>query len=361
MSQAPTVPQSALDAALPNVTASLSFDVLDGPVTIYRDGYGIPHVRAATTHDAFFGQGFATAQDRLFQMDHDRRWAYGRWAEFAGESAVEQDALMRRFQLSRSVERDYGAINAETRAMFEAYAEGVNGFIETTESLPVEYAMLGESPEAWTAQDCLAVFKARHVLMGHMEAKLWRAKMVATLGAERAAELMPQYEKGGLLIVPPGAEYFGDNYDALSEYVSGAEHVDGMADADSGSNNWAVHGDRTASGKPLAGGRPAPPHRDAERLLPEPYRVRRVRRDGAVVSGVSGVSALRAQRAGRVVRDPCRGGLPGPLRRVVPGRVVAALRGQRRLETRRDPQRGDPRQGLVRPSRSRSRGRITGR
>ena len=261
MSESRTVPQSALDAALPNVTTDLSFDTLDGPVTIFRDAYGIPHVKATTVHDAFFGQGFATAQDRLFQMDHDRRWAYGRWAEFAGESAVEQDALMRKFQLRRSVERDYEAINAETRAMFKAYAEGVNGFIETTEALPVEYAMLGESPEAWTAQHCLAVFKARHVLMGHMEAKLWRAKTVAALGPERAAELMPQYEKGGLLIVPPGAEYIGDNYDALSEYVSGAEHLDGMADADSGSNNWAVHGSRTVSGKPLIAG---DPHRPIE-------------------------------------------------------------------------------------------------
>ena len=261
MSGSRSVPPIALDAALPNVTTDLSFDALDGSVTVHRDAYGIPHVKATTVHDAFFGQGFATAQDRLFQMDHDRRWAYGRWAELAGESAVEQDALMRKFQLRRSVERDYSAINAETRAMFEAYAEGVNGFIETTESLPVEYAMLGESPEAWTAQDCLAVFKARHVLMGHMEAKLWRAKTVATLGAERAAELMPQYEKGGLLIVPPGAEYLGDNYDVLNEYVSGAEHLDGMADADSGSNNWAVHGSRTASGKPLVAG---DPHRPIE-------------------------------------------------------------------------------------------------
>lgn len=261
MSETRSVSQSALDAAVPNVNVSLSFGELDGPLTIYRDAYGIPHVKATTAHDAFFGQGFATAQDRLFQMDHDRRWAYGRWAEFAGESAVEQDVLMRKFQLRRSVDRDYAAINDETRAMFEAYAEGVNAFLNTTESLPVEYAMLGESPEAWTAQDCLAVFKARHVLMGHMEAKLWRAKMVAALGPERAAELMPQYEEGGLLIVPPGAEYLGDNYDVLSEYVSGAEYVDGMADADSGSNNWAVHGSRTESGKPLIAG---DPHRPIE-------------------------------------------------------------------------------------------------
>lgn len=261
MSNTPTVPQSALEAALPNVTVGLSFSALEGPVTIYRDEYGIPHVRASTARDAFFGQGFATAQDRLFQMDHDRRWAYGRWAELAGESAVEQDVLMRKFQLRRSVDRDYAAVNAETRAMLEAYAAGVNGFIETTEALPVEYMLLEESPEAWRPQDCLAVFKARHVLMGHMEAKLWRAKMVAALGAERAAELFPQYEKGGLLIVPPGEKYLGDNYDVLSGYVSGAEYVDSMADADSGSNNWAVHGSRTKSGKPLVAG---DPHRPLE-------------------------------------------------------------------------------------------------
>ena len=261
MSNAQKVSKRDLDAALPNVTIALTFSTLDDALTIYRDAYGIPHVRAATTHDAFFGQGFATAQDRLFQMDHDRRWAYGRWAEFAGESALEQDVLMRKFQLRRSVDADYRVVSPETRTMFDAYAKGVNAFIDSTNALPVEYALLEASPEPWTPQDCIAVFKARHVLMGHMEAKLWRAKMVATLEAKRAADLMPQYQKNGLLIVPPGEDYLGDNYDVLSEYVSGAEHIEWMADADSGSNNWAVHGSRTASGKPLVAG---DPHRPLE-------------------------------------------------------------------------------------------------
>jgi penicillin amidase len=256
-----TVSQQDLDAALPDVTSRLSFAALDGAVTVYRDAQGIPHIKATAAHDAFFGQGFATAQDRLFQMDHDRRWAYGRWAEFAGESAVEQDTLMRKFRLRHSAEEDYDAVNEETREMFDAYAEGVNAFIESTATLPVEYKLLDTAPEPWTPQDCIAVYKARHVLMGHMESKLWRAKMVAVFGAERAAELMPQYEKGGLLIVPPGDTYLGDNYDVLHEYTSGAEYVDSMADADSGSNNWAVHGSRTASGKPLVAG---DPHRPLE-------------------------------------------------------------------------------------------------
>lgn len=261
MSNTRRISKRDLDAALPDVTIDLAFPALDDALTIYRDAHGVPHVRATTPHDAFFGQGFATAQDRLFQMDHDRRWAYGRWAEFAGETALEQDVLMRKFQLRRSIRADYRAVSAETRAMFDAYAEGVNAFIDSTDALPVEYALLDARPEPWTPQDCIAVFKARHVLMGHMEAKLWRAKMVAALGAKRAADLMPQYEENGLLIVPPGADYGGVAYDVLNHYASGAENIEWMADADSGSNNWAVHGSRTASGKPLLAG---DPHRPLE-------------------------------------------------------------------------------------------------
>ena len=261
MSNTRRISKRDLDAALPNVTIDLAFPALDDALTIYRDTHGVPHVRATTPQDAFFGQGFATAQDRLFQMDHDRRWAYGRWAEFAGETALEQDVLMRKFQLRRSIRADYRAVSSETRAMFDAYAEGVNAFIDSTDALPVEYALLDERPDPWTPQDCIAVFKARHVLMGHMEAKLWRAKMVAALGAKRAADLMPQYEENGLLIVPPGADYGGVAYDVLNHYASGAENIEWMADADSGSNNWAVHGSRTASGKPLLAG---DPHRPLE-------------------------------------------------------------------------------------------------
>mgnify|MGYP001471520717 CR=1 FL=1 len=125
-----------LESALPDTTSTVTLKGLDGKVRIVRDGHGIPHVRAESTHDAFFGQGFATAQDRLWHMDYDRRRAYGRWAEFVGESGVEHDRTMRRFQIAASVEIDWPALSTETRAMFEAYADGVNAFVESTRSLP---------------------------------------------------------------------------------------------------------------------------------------------------------------------------------------------------------------------------------
>ena len=252
-----------LKAALPDTSKTLHLPDLDATVGIYRDGYGIPHVRAQSAHDAFFGQGFATAQDRLWHMDQDRRWAYGSWAEYAGPGALEQDLMMRRFMLRASVKSDYQAVNDETRTMLDAYAAGVNAFIESTESLPIEYALVEARPERWQPWDCLAVFKARHILMGVFESKLWRARLVSELGAQKAAQLLPGHTQGHLLIVPPGAEYDGPENDALRHLSSGAEAVNrvdygsaGGEDGEAGSNNWAVSGVRTASGKPLLAGDP---------------------------------------------------------------------------------------------------------
>ena len=252
----PDVTTESLRAALPDVSGTPTVKGLDGPVEVYRDGYGVPHVRARSAHGAFFGQGFATAQDRLWQMDYDRRRAYGRWAEFAGGAALEQDTQMRRFQLAPTVRTDYHAVNSDTRKMLEAYADGVNAFIDTTSTLPVEYGLVGGEPERWEPWDCLAVFKVRHILMGVFEAKLWRARLVNTIGPEKAARLCRGYQTGHLLIVPPGADYDGAALDGLEALTNGADAVRWMSDVDSGSNSWALSGSRTASGKPLLAGDP---------------------------------------------------------------------------------------------------------
>ena len=88
-----------LEQSLPKLTGIVKLKGLTDAVEIYRDAFGIPHVRATNKVDAFFAQGFATAQDRLWQMDYDRRRGTGRWAEVAGPSALEEDKLMRRFRL----------------------------------------------------------------------------------------------------------------------------------------------------------------------------------------------------------------------------------------------------------------------
>ena len=271
-----------LKASLPDTFSSLRLRGLDATIEIFRDNYGIPHVKAQRVHDAFFGQGFATAQDRLWQMEHDRRVAYGRWAEYAGTTAVAQDQMMRRFRIGPTVQADYEAVDNETKAMLDAYAAGINAFVETTESLPIEYDLVGDHPQPWQPWDCMAVFKVRHILMGTFESKLWRARLVNELGPERATTLFPGYQHGHLLVVPPGATYDGPIDDALEELSRGAETIKWLRETDAGSNNWVLAGSRTASGKPLLAG---DPHRALD--TPNVYYQNHISYGGVDVIGLS--------------------------------------------------------------------------
>ena len=256
-----TLTHEELNAALPDTSGTVILNGLGAPVEICRDSYGIPHVKAQSISDAFFAQGFVTAQDRLWHMEYDRRRAGGRWAELAGTPGLEQDRLMRRFRLEASARADYDVLEDATRTMLDAYALGVNAFIETSKTLPIEYRIVGAEPEPWEPWHSLAVFKVRHILMGVFEAKLWRARMVNHLGAERTAQLFPGYPKGHLLILPPGAEFSGPIENGLNELARVEQDIRWLSETAQGSNSWALAGSRTSSGKPLVAG---DPHRGLE-------------------------------------------------------------------------------------------------
>jgi penicillin amidase len=234
-------------------------------VEILRDELGVAHVRARASADAFFGQGFACAQDRLWQMELDRRRAAGRWAEVVGEVAVARDAFLRRTGLARAARRDLEALGADARAMLEAYARGVNAFLCSGAALPLEFALTGLRPEPWEPWHSLAVYKLRHLFMGPFQRKLWRAALLREHGEELVAALRADDEDGETLSVPPGAAY-REALDAALDLAPAAAALDALADADGASNHWALHGSRTASGKPLLAG---DPHRALD--LPNTY------------------------------------------------------------------------------------------
>jgi len=138
-----------LKSAIPNLTGTISLKGLDGAVKVFRVKFGIPHMKAESELDAFFAQGFVTAQDRLWHMEYDRRRGSGRWAEAIGEQAVGQDKMMRRFRLKASAKADYQVMDPHTKGVFDAYAAGVNAFINSGDALPVEYRITGLEPEPW--------------------------------------------------------------------------------------------------------------------------------------------------------------------------------------------------------------------
>lgn len=254
-----SVTRRDLENALPDVRDAARVPGLRARAEVWRDAQGIPHVRAASVHDAFLAQGFVHAQDRLGQMEYDRRRAYGRWAECAGPPALAQDIQMRRFRLEGSARADYAAVNAETRAVLDAYAAGVNAFLRATATLPIEFGLVGCQPEPWQPWDSSAVFKVRHILMGTWQVKAWRARLLRHLGPARTAQLCPGPPPHPMLIVPPGVEDRGPAIDGLKELTEGEAALALLAEWESGSNNWAVSGRRTASGKPLVAGDPHRP------------------------------------------------------------------------------------------------------
>jgi penicillin amidase len=193
---------------------------------IRRDRWGVPHLVADDADTLSYAQGFATARDRSWQLDAERRRSEGTLAAVAGPGALEWDVLARRAELDRLARSAYRALDHPTRRWLRAYVRGVNcGFAEPAASLTVEHAATASRPEPWSPWTPLGVLAVRHLLFGSFPHKLWRAHVVAALG------------EGAL--------------DVLTTEV----------EAHAGSNAWAVPGHLTASGAPLLAG---DPHRVVE-------------------------------------------------------------------------------------------------
>jgi penicillin amidase len=234
-----------------------TIDGLNAPVDLWRDAYGIPHLRARGSDDAFFALGYVHATDRLWQMDALRRRACGRYAEWMGPSALAMDMLVRRMGIAECSRQDAAAANAETRAMLASYTAGVNAFIATGE-LSVEYQRLGATPEPWEDWHCVAVLRQTGLLLNSVYPKLWRAIALPVVGAEGLSRL--RMDDGGdeLVCIPPGETSdrrmpdMAALADALAAFVQESE----IEPTGGGSNNWALHGSRTKSGLPLVAGDP---------------------------------------------------------------------------------------------------------
>ena len=194
--------RDAARGALPPLSGRLHLPGLLAPVEIRRDDAGVPHVHAGNAQDAFFAQGFAHAQDRLFQMELNRRRALGRSAEWLGEAAFAADALARRLGIEAASRRDAAALGDAAGAMVAAYARGVNAFIGSGAPLALEYRLLGATPEPWEGWHCVAVMRRLGLLMGSVWFKLWRAAALPVAG-EAVTAL--RYDDGGQDCVHPAA------------------------------------------------------------------------------------------------------------------------------------------------------------
>lgn len=240
--------------AWPEAEGEIAVAGLAAPVEVVRDRWGVPHLFGESESDLAFAQGWVHAQDRLWQMQFNRRVASGRMAEVLGAPLVDTDRYLRTLGLRRAAERDARALGPEARALLEAYSAGVNAFLESHEGrLPVEFLLLGPDPEPWTPVDSLAWGKLMsfNLSLNH-SFEVLRVRLAAAVGEERAAELLAPYPADGPVIVPPSAVPSvpppGEPVarSGLHPLVAGSVAAGTWA-----SNSWAVHGSRTATGRPL--------------------------------------------------------------------------------------------------------------
>ncbi len=259
---------------------------------VLRDTYGVPHIFAANDHDLYFLQGYVTAQDRLWQLDIYRRAAAGRLAEVLGEPALESDRFMRTIGLSRAAALDRSAASAATLALLQAYADGVNKFLEQHgDSLPVEFLILGYKPAPWSVDDSLTVAKLQlYDAAGNYRQELLRAGIATRLGLEALPALMPD-PKGGVA-------YDGRAWDEVAALLAGETRVPGAASLGAilggaghgdGSNCWALAGAKTKSGKPLLAGDPHLPVRNPSIWYEIALTAADLRLIGFSIPGVPGV------------------------------------------------------------------------
>lgn len=232
----------------PIITGSLTVPGVRAPVEVIRDRWGIPHIYAQDTHDLFFAQGYIHAQDRLWQMEFNRRASSGQLSEILGVATLETDRFVRTIGLRRAAEAAAVQMDAETREALEAYAAGVNAFVlQHTAALPVEFALLRFRPQPWTPTDTLAFGGLMSwVLSGNWSSEILRAHLVSRFGAEGMRVLMPSYPDDAPVIVPEATTYRSWNTAAVLQLHDLASSVPGI-----GSNNWVVSGSRTITGAPI--------------------------------------------------------------------------------------------------------------
>ncbi len=222
---------------------SLHLPGLKAPVTVARDEYGIPRLLAASADDAYFALGFIHAQDRLWQMEMQRRLGAGRLAEVIGEKALPTDKFMRTLGLYRLAEESFQLLDPEVRRALESYAAGVNAYLANHSGpLPAEFLLLRFSPEPWKPADSLVWGRLMALqLSGNWSDKLLRARLLQVLPPDQVADLWPAYPHDGPTTLGLGAPLLDHMLAAIPDALRPR-----LA-----SNLWVVSGDHSETGKPL--------------------------------------------------------------------------------------------------------------
>ncbi len=231
------------------------------PIEIVDDRYGIPHVRAATIPDAYFGHGYVVARDRLFQIDLAHRRELGRLAEIFGARFVPHDAGARLFHYRGDLDAELRAVPPEILACAQAYVAGINARIDEVladpAQLPLEYRILDIAPLKWDLRNLVL---ARQANAGNADDEVRRAQLAA-LGLLDLDAVVAPLRPAWTMRVPEGLDVAAVSDADLGVLQLGRLPFGGeppardpaapAARANAGSNAWTIAPSRSATGRPI--------------------------------------------------------------------------------------------------------------
>jgi len=243
-------------AVLTQLEGQIKVPGLKEPVEILRDCWGIPHIYAHNADDLFFAQGFVAAQDRLFQIDLWRRVGLGETAEVLGKKSLETDRFARLLKYRGDPDAEWAAYAPDAHQIAIAFTRGINAYIDSIGNrLPIEFQLLGIRPKKWRPEDCLGRMSGI-IMSRNFSNELARAQLVAAVGIEKARLIAPTDPPRDYTPVPD-LDLTGIDRSILTGYNAAIQAPQFKLGGD-GSNNWAVEGTLSASGKPLMA---SDPHR----------------------------------------------------------------------------------------------------
>lgn len=236
---------------IPDYNETLHLKGLNNEVKVLRDSFAIPQIYAKNEHDLYMATGYVVAQERMWQMDLIRRATTGRLSEILGKDMVNADILLRSLRIPQKSQQVLKECDTNILKTLEAFAEGVNQYIEqNSDNLPFEFTLLGYKPEKW-----LPVHSVN--LLGYMSWDLSMAKkseiilhkIKGKISLDRYNDLIPDSSFAGDVIFP---DFTKDKKVSDTTFLSAIEIIkENVPQILSGSNNWAVSGAKSTTGKAM--------------------------------------------------------------------------------------------------------------
>lgn len=280
-----------LNKSLPDYSGDIVLENLNNEVEIYRDSNGVAFINSKTETDAYFALGYVHAQERLFQMDINRRAGEGRLSEILGSKTLFFDKMFKTIGLKRLAEENFKKYDEHTKSILIAYANGINEFIRKSHNkLTIEFDILNYKPYEWKPEHSILLTK---LMAWELNISWWSdlalAHLIQKLGPEKVRDILPDFDENAPAIIPDKLNNYSTIPIDLIETDREFRKLIGAVGTHIGSNNWVVNGERSQSGKPIIANDPHLGFTSPGKWFVASIKSPNIQIDGFTIPGIPGV------------------------------------------------------------------------